>query len=437
MPRPLVQDVVPPNRRSIRDVSIDHHHRKRIRLPIEDEQKQDDTTPREPVNREYPKRGKSKGLFWVIIILGIVGLLFLVSMLFSGARVDVSINSAEVRIDDTSTAYSNPESPNLLAYQTVSVNKELSRTVPANGRELVQKRASGKITIYNNFSTQSQRLITNTRFETPEGLIYRIDRPVVVPGLSRDGETTTPGSIEVTVYADSPGEQYNISESDFTIPGFRGDPRYSAFYARTATPLSGGFSGEVNVASPEDTEAAREQLRTELLTLVEREIQTQYPDDFILYTDAIFTTFESLPDKDSSDGASLSVTEKATAHAFIFKKDDFSSYVARQTIGSYENEPIMLMNPQDLSFSIVDKDSVSPNTDTEFTFSLSGPARLVWEFDPEALKLNLVGKPKTEGEAILRNHKEIKTAQIVVRPFWKDVLPDREARIRIKVVSGE
>ena len=47
---------------------------------------------------------------------------------------------------------------------------------------------------------------------------------MVVPG--KNG--TTPGSIEVTVYADEVGSSYNAAPQTF-IPGFKGTERYSGF----------------------------------------------------------------------------------------------------------------------------------------------------------------------------------------------------------------
>jgi len=96
------------------------------------------------------------------------------------------------------------------------------KEVQSTSEDTVKEKASGQITVFNDFNENTQRLIKNTRFETSEGLIYRIQNSVVVPGQTVDSSgKTVPGSIVVTVYSDQPGEKYNIGLTDFTIPGFK------------------------------------------------------------------------------------------------------------------------------------------------------------------------------------------------------------------------
>jgi hypothetical protein len=52
--------------------------------------------------------------------------------------------------------------------QTESLNLE------ATSEQQVENTASGKIKISNLYSKETQDLIKNTRFETPQGLVYRI-----------------------------------------------------------------------------------------------------------------------------------------------------------------------------------------------------------------------------------------------------------------------
>ena len=71
----------------------------------------------------------------------------------------------------------------------------------ATGKEEVSLKASGRIVIYNNYNTAKQRLVRNTRFETPPGFIYRINKSIDVPGQTTEAGRTIPGSIEVTIHA--------------------------------------------------------------------------------------------------------------------------------------------------------------------------------------------------------------------------------------------
>jgi len=56
---------------------------------------------------------------------------------------------------------------------TFSEKKNITKTYPASGSDFVERGATGIITIYNDFSSDPQDLVATTRFETPDGKIYR------------------------------------------------------------------------------------------------------------------------------------------------------------------------------------------------------------------------------------------------------------------------
>ena len=61
-----------------------------------------------------------------------------------------------------------------LTYTTDAFDFEDSAVVVTQGTERVEERAHGRITVVNNYSATPVKLIKNTRFETPDGLIFRI-----------------------------------------------------------------------------------------------------------------------------------------------------------------------------------------------------------------------------------------------------------------------
>ena len=90
--------------------------------------------------------------------------------------------------------------------QEKSIPLSLVGEVTSENEVTIKTEASGKIVVYNNYSTAGQKLIKDTRFETPNGLIFRIKDAVTVPGKKTVGGETVPGSLEVTVYADKEGD---------------------------------------------------------------------------------------------------------------------------------------------------------------------------------------------------------------------------------------
>lgn len=307
------------------------------------------------------------------------------------------------------------------------------KEVEATGEERVDRKASGQIIIFNDFNTSSQRLIKNTRFETPEGLIYRVDKSIVVPGqtTNEDGEVI-PGSIEVTVYADTSGDEYNIGLTDFTIPGFKGDPRFFKFYARSKTPIKGGFSGIEKTVAPGELSAARSEIHQSLEEEVLAEVKSEKPDGFVLFDDAYLIESTSLPNADAGSGGNVLVREEAVFYGFLFNELEFAKHVALNTVGSYEGEDVEIVGIENLEFKIVDKSLLIPASAEAFDFTLSGSGKIVWLFDAERLKEDMAGKHRRDTQTVLSGYPAIEKAEITIRPFWKRSFPDNPDKITVE-----
>ena len=361
-----------------------------------------------------------------LAVLGIA-----LSVFFSGATVFATPRQEAVTVNGTFTAVKESK-PGELQYETMTLSKEASLSVPATGEKHVERKASGNIVIYNNYNSESQRLIKNTRFETPEGLIYRVDKSVTVPGRKSEGGVAAPGSMEITVYADQPGSSYNIGLTDFTIPGLKGDPRYEKFYARSKTPMTGGVSGVVKTVEDAVLKTNVENLRTKLKDELFSEAGGEKPEDFALYDDGIFIEFESLPTKESGD--SVVITEKAILHGVIFKKMALSEQIARSVISDYDGKPVVANDIEDLKFAIIGRDGARPwEADAgPIQFSMEGNANIVWLFDKEQLKSDLAGKSKNNLAGVLAGYPGVADARAVLRPFWKRSFPSDPADIKIE-----
>jgi len=148
-----------------------------------------------------------------------------------------------------------------LSLETVKFEEEFEKSAKVSGVKNIERHAAGRIIIYNTFSKDPQILVRRTRFEAPGGKIYRIKDNITVPGADPRGNQLEPGSIEADVVADAPGETFNIGLTDFTIPGFKGTARFEKFYARSKTPMTGGFSGTSPVISEEEISALESSIK--------------------------------------------------------------------------------------------------------------------------------------------------------------------------------
>ena len=146
--------------------------------------------------------------------------------------------------------------------EVIEIEEAVRKSFEATGRSgSAGKKAKGKIVIFNEFSADSQPLVATTRFLSEEKKLFRLDKGVVVPGMSGIEGELKPGAVEAEVTADEPGEDYNIGPNLFTIPGFEGGQKYEKFYAKSEKPITGGGYDETASRSvgQADIEKAREE----------------------------------------------------------------------------------------------------------------------------------------------------------------------------------
>lgn len=426
--------MIPPNKRSIRRIPIERAKRTNTAT----DSTPDYTLEEEPDTPLPPRRDELRGRrawLWVggiIIALIIIGVG--ISTAFAGATLNITPQQEQVTVNGAFDATREP-SAGALGFKVMTLTRTAGSEVSATGERQVDTKASGTITIFNNFSEKTERLINNTRFETPEGLIYRLDRSVDVPGRheNADGEIV-PGSTDAVVYAETSGEEYNIDRTDFTIPAFeeQGDPRFFKFFARSKTPMVGGFSGIQRTVSESDEEAARAVLRAELQETLQQEAQAQVPDGFILYDDASFVTFETLPNENTDEADTVRVVEGGTLTGIVFDQAELAAQLARATVGRYDGEPVRFINLEDLEVTLQDKETLEPVSLSTISMVFAGRGTLVWTFDETRLKEDLAGKSRPDLETVLSGYPAIERAEIHFRPFWKRTFPSNIDRITIE-----
>lgn len=424
-------DIVPPERRSIRNI-VPSHARSRSHSAEGDFEA---STPQEEAPRpQRRKRGKRRlGVF--VLLVGVLALATAgFSMLLAGSKVVVTPKQKEVVIEGTFEAKREGEGSGVLSYQLMTHTKGVSQKVEAQGEEQVDEPASGTIIIYNDFSTAEQRLIKNTRFENPQGLIYRVADSVTVPGQKTENGKTVPGSVEAVVYADKPGAEYNSALTDFKIPGFKGDPRYEKFYARSKTPLAGGFSGMRPAVEPSTLASATENLKEKAAAQVREEASSQRPEGFYLFEDLTFVVFE--PAVTSVEDGDVTLTQNATLYAMLFNEEGFARFIAAQTVAGYDDEPVKLADISTMKMTL-DGEPDRPWDAEKVSVNASGTAHLIWTFVEEDLKKDLVGRDKEALPTILSGYPSIEEAEVVLRPFWRQSFPKDQSEISVEVILND
>ncbi|MDO8183904.1 MAG: hypothetical protein Q7T49_02880 [bacterium] len=395
-----------------------------------------DAPPPRPHNIDWnPRRRFSPRLLvGIVLIVLIVFGGILVSSTFAKVTVKITPVQGRLLLNHTFDAFSNPTEGELGFSVVTSIPDIEKKLVPASGSEQVSRKASGTIIVYNNYDDKIQKLVKNTRFQTKDGKIYRVSEAISVPGTTTKDGQTVPGSIEVQVTADQPGAEYNIDLSDFTIPGFKGDPRFDKFYARSKTVMTGGLVGEVKKVSTTDREKALTDLENILRDRMIKEAKLQIPPGFVLFDDAYFLTFEEqtpVATTGSNDQAEIAL--KATFNGILFDRKALSYKVAKEQVPDFDGRELEIKNLSEIKFKLLNREEIKGPQADKISFTLDGNAHLAWTFDQGALISRLQSASKGNYESIFAQFPTIKEASIVFFPPWVKSIPNNIDKIKVEV----
>jgi hypothetical protein len=401
-----------------------------VRMPSSSNEREYKNTP---AGGGYGKG--SRFAIWGVAAGSVVFLLFVLLSFFSGTVVKVTPLEESVTVSGTFYAQKNA-GEGALPFKLIVLEDSLSGEAATSEEKEVERKASGRIVVYNTYSSKSQKLIKRTRFETPDGKIYRINKSIIVPGTTVKNGKIVPGSVETEVFADIPGEEYNIGLTDFTIPGFKGDLRFDKFYARSKTPMEDGFSGTVKVASPEDITKTEKELSNSLKETLLQQARSNTPEDFILYDDAVFFSFGNDNNLTYSTKDTVDVLEKGTLYGILFNKSELSKYIAVNTVADYDGSDVVAQGLENLKFKVRDREKFNPAEDTSISFTAPGQVTIVWKIDKTKISRDLAGTNKADFLNIInKNYPNIQHAKATIRPFWEKIFPKNSDEITIKEIN--
>lgn len=375
----------------------------------------------------------------VVFVSIFIFILFLwLSSAYSSVLVKVTTISEEIILDDTFVAVSTEGAvKDGVVFKNMKIEETASLPITATESKMVTQRASGEIVVYNNFSEEPQRLISGTRFESPNGKIYKIDKAITIPGKKIISGKMVPGSLTVTVYAAEPGKEYNTGPTDFTLPGLKDSPRFKGVYGRGKGDISGGFSGEMKMVSPSDVAITKKKLEDSLREKLESKISVQIPVGYITYDDVTFITFEDNSKEIGAewDGDKVYLRMKGTAVSLIFNKKELASVVAKKKLPTLTNYNVHANGLESLGLKVAATENISTEDSKMFSFKLSGAVKIIWDLNVENFKKDLLGIKKESYQDIFKKYPTIDRAETVFKPSWSRSFPNDVARINVELVE--
>jgi len=384
-------------------------------------------------NEQEPSVSKWPKFFFAFIIIAILMAGLVSYLILPTTEIIVSPKTEKMSFDlmvigsrDISQI---DKSLNKIPLQEIEVEKTKKREFSSTGEKQLNEKAEGFITIYNEYSSDPQPLLARTRFESPEGKIFRTTKALTVPGAKIEEGKIVSSSIEVEVIADDSGESYNIGPANFNIPGFKGSPKYASFYGKSEKSMEGGYVGKVKVISAEDIEKAEESLTEEVKNEVKQAFQDQIPTDLKIIEEELKeeVTKVSSDSKEGDETDKFTIEIKAKIKAFLFNEEDLKNLIDLNIVSQISENKTTLLETQQIKIGelIIDWEK------QEVSFPLFVEEEIAWKIDSQSLKKNLIGLNELDVRGYLSSLEEIKEAKVSFWPFWVKRIPSQEKKIKI------
>ena len=441
MAKRIIQDIVVSRKQSSQSSSKQQPQdkTKEDKKPDKPKEKKSEEKPKREAEISFPRlklprlefhRSKRKLKFilgFLILVVLVIGGIVVLNKL-SSVTVEITPHQESADVNVTLQASVEPQKGEL-PLEVMQLSRKESDVMQPSGKKQISRKASGQIVIYNAYSSQSQKLISGTRFQTPDGKIYRIDKTIIVPGANVDGGKITASEIDATVYADKPGEEYNGDLTDFVIPGFQDSVKREKIYGRSKTKIEGGFVGEASVVTEDDINSLESSLKEKVKDYLLKMGGNPKADNFLLYDNAKQIVFDEPKNKPKPGEAmdQLGLEESATLFGFLLKKSDINQTLAEKYFSPDIAPRIEIINPEKLSFEL--KNFAS----TSITFNLKGQANFAWKIDESDVKNDLI-KEKENPNGAFQKYSAIEKAKIVFKPGWWRRIPQNPAKINILLI---
>jgi len=317
--------------------------------------------------------------------------------------------------------------------KTIVVEKTVSEEFPSSGKILKEKKAEGIIRVYNAYSTSSQALVSNTRFISAEGKLFRSLEKVTIPGGKYEGGKLVPGELDVKVVADQSGPEYNITATTFSIPGFAGTAKYTKFYGKSSENMTGGLREKVPQVTQDDLYLAQKTLEERALKESDTALKEKISSDplLVLLKEAqaseILETFSLARPKEELEKFNFQV--KAKSEALVFNTKDVENFIKDFILSQIPESK--KLHQESLKTNYL-PETINLKTG-KIILSLKAEAKIYSDINQTDLKRNLGRKSLAEAKIFLENQPHVTKTQVRFWPFWVKKVPEDADKIEIKL----
>lgn len=412
---------------------------KKIEEFEKNEEKRFKSEEKKKEKKKWFKKPKIKKLKAKTYILLAVSLIILVGVVYSAIKflpkAEIKIVTKKSNWDYIDSVMAGKEFPEInlvekyLPAEMFSVPKNYNFSFPATGKKDVEEKASGEITVYNAYSSDSQVLVANTRFKSPDGKTFRLKERVVVPGAKIIGGKITPSSVNAVVVAEEAGPKYNIGPvSRFSIPGFEGSPKYEGFYASSERAMTGGFIGEKAYATEEDIAKAKEEALVKFENYINSSFSETIPSEFKVIEGAgKLNILKEEINENVNEKGEFTIFLKGESLNIGFRESDLNTLLkmlAKNDLGEdFEIKTYTL--EYGVGRADFDKGEISFSVDFRGVFEKP--------VDIEDFKTQILNKDEGQLKMLVSLMPNIQKTTISFWPFWVKRVPENLNRVMVDI----
>ncbi|MDD5626273.1 MAG: hypothetical protein PHG83_03845 [Patescibacteria group bacterium] len=366
-------------------------------------------------------------IFFILVALMIVGLIWGLFVASYGVSITLTPEPEEVDLDMTLKAQPNI-SPNSDSIQATILENTQEAEEKGQPKSTVSAEdfAEGEVIITNN-TASSVNFIATTRFLSPDGLVFRLEKQTYIPAK---------GKIKAIVRADKMGAAYEIGPSTFTVPNLKSTDLIKKISVVSEKPMTGGLK-KAGIIMASDIDGLKKDLSDKLSTKGLTEIESQVSQSNFKIITKSTTLEESCDAKPNEEKTEFTVSEKIKIGAAAFDEKKVLEIALNALKAKIpQGKEFLSYEPTSLSYRLLNYDINKQTADIQIQMRGS----MVINSENQILeKSHLRGLNSTEIKNYFSSLKDgdilIKKVQVKFWPPFLKKAPTSLDKINIKITK--
>lgn len=376
----------------------------------------------------------------LIIAAGVLLLGFLIWAIFFAPRATVQITArtSDSSVNNNVTLADSAKTDlaaNTIKTVTQQVKKAASVEFDATETKDVGEKATGQV-VFRNCESETAQTIPSGTVLTANGITYTTQSAATVPAASGSFLSgCNPGvSSAVPISASAIGTESNVaSGTQFSVAGHANS---SGQYLRAvaSSDISGGSKRQAKVVSGEDVQKATEQLKTQDVEAVKKELGAALGPD-VTVVELTFKASDTAPvatpaiDQEVAAGAKAKLATEVTYSLSAVDKNDLNDYLdahfAKQLEG-IKDQRTYNNGADKVTFTNVNA------VETGFTASIVATAKIGPKIEDSTVKDMAKGKRYGEIQSSLEAIQGVDSVDVKFWPFWVSAAPNDAKKINVE-----